>query len=38
MIDDKFPTRVRNVDYLEQNEAFFSDDHLYYKEDVYIGF
>lgn len=38
LIDDKFPRRERNVDYLEQDEAFYSDDHLYYKEDGYVGF
>mgnify|MGYP000883454449 CR=1 FL=1 len=38
LIDDKFLRRDRNVDYLEQDEEFYSDDHLYYKEDGYIGF
>ncbi len=28
----------RNVDYLDNDDEFYSDDHLYYKEDGYVAF
>jgi hypothetical protein len=36
LFDDKFQKKARNADYPE--DEFFSDDHLYYKEEGYIGF
>ena len=38
LLDDKFEKQKRNVDYQEEDDEFFSDDHLYYKEDGFIGF
>ncbi|MCR0570741.1 sce7725 family protein [[Clostridium] innocuum] len=37
MIEDHFIKSERNVDYLDKDD-FFSSDHLYYKEDGYLGF
>lgn len=37
MIEDHFIKSERNVDYLDKDD-FFSRDHLYYKEDGYVGF
>ncbi len=38
MIDDKFNKLPRNNDYLNCQDEFFSDDHLYCYEDGYDGF
>ncbi len=38
LLDDKFEKQERNADYRECQDEFFSDDHLYYKEDGFIGF
>ena len=38
LLDDKFEKQDRNADYQEIEDEFFSDDHLYYKEDGFIGF
>lgn len=38
LLDDKFEKQSKNADYKEIDDAFFSDDHLYYKEDNFIGF
>ena len=38
LLDDKFEKKERNSDYLLNEDEFFSDDHLYYKEDDYKGF
>lgn len=38
MIDDKFNKLPRNSDYLDFDDEFFSDDHLYCYEDGYKGF
>lgn len=37
LLDDKFIKKSRNTDYADIDEPF-SSDHLYYKEDGYIGF
>lgn len=37
-IDDKFNKLARNADYLEQEREFFSEEHLYYNDEGYIGF
>ncbi len=33
IIMDPFNKLSRNVDYLDNDDEFYSDDHLYYKED-----
>ena len=38
MISDKFNKLSRNTDYLQEDDEFFSDDHLYFSEDGYKGF
>lgn len=38
LLDDKFEKRDRNADYQNIGDEFFSDDHLYYKEDGFVGF
>ncbi|WP_199616959.1 sce7725 family protein [Paenibacillus alkalitolerans] len=38
LFEDRFPKRNRNVDYLEQEDESFTSDHLYYKQDGYLGF
>lgn len=38
LIDDRFDKKSRNADYQNSEDDFFSDDHLYYKEDGFIGF
>lgn len=38
MKEDKFNKLDRNTDYEKVNDEHFSDDHLYYLEDGYIGF
>ncbi len=35
---DPFNKLSRNVDYLDNDDEFYSDDHLYYKEDGYVAF
>lgn len=38
LFEDRFPKKSRNVDYLKQEDETFSLDHLYYKQDGYVGF
>jgi len=38
LLDDKFEKQQRNADYQEDTDEFFSDDHLYYKGDGFVGF
>ena len=38
MLDDKFEKQDRNADYQDTEDEFFSDDHLYYKEEGFVGF
>lgn len=38
MINDRFIKLNRNTDYIDRVDEFFSDDHLYFQEDKYIGF
>lgn len=38
LLDDKFEKQERNADYQDVVDEFFSEDHLYYKEDGFIGF
>ena len=37
-LDDYFKSQDRNVDYLVLEESDFSEEHLYYIEDGYVGF
>lgn len=37
LFENRFKKRKRNVDYANINE-FYSDDHLYYNEEGYVGF
>lgn len=38
ILDDKFEKQSRNADYQDAEDEFFSDDHLYYKDDGLKGF
>lgn len=38
LLEDKFNKRERNNDYIEIDDEPFSEDHLYYLEDGYVGF
>ncbi|UZJ78751.1 sce7725 family protein [Fictibacillus sp. KU28468] len=37
-VDDKFNKLPRNVDYLEQEREFFSEEHLFFSNEGYFGF
>lgn len=38
LFEDNFNKQARNIDYLENPDEFFSDTHLYFKNENYIGF
>lgn len=38
ILEDRFPKKSRNVDYLAPEDEPFSSDHLYYGLDGYLGF
>ena len=38
MLDDKFIRQEKNSDYSNNEDEFFSDDHIFYKEEGYSGF
>lgn len=38
ILEDKFNKQDRNADYIDKDDEFFSDDHLDYNEEGYIGF
>jgi len=38
LLSDNFKKQLRNVDYLKNKDEFFSEDHLYYKEERFKGF
>lgn len=38
LLNDKFEKQSRNADYLDETDEFFSDDHLYFKDDGNLGF
>lgn len=38
LLEDCFRKRVRNVDYIECDDEFFTDNHLYYRNENFIGF
>ena len=37
-IADPFPAKERNLEFVDQAESFFTDEHLYFAEDGYAGF
>ncbi len=37
-LDDNFMLQQKNSDYLRAEESFFSEEHLYYKDEGYVGF
>lgn len=37
-LNDKFNKLPRNVDYLEQENEFYSEEHLFFKDEGYVGF
>lgn len=37
-LDDKFNKLMRNVDYLDNENEFFSEEHLFFTEEGYVGF
>jgi hypothetical protein len=38
LFEDKFKKRDRNADYSDTDDEFYSDDHLYFKDDGFSGF
>ncbi|MCH5138162.1 sce7725 family protein [Clostridiaceae bacterium UIB06] len=38
LFGNKFKKRERNVDYIKDDDEFFSDDHLFFNEEGYEGF
>jgi len=38
LFEDKFNRRERNADYLDNKDEFFSDDHLFYRDEGFEGF
>lgn len=38
LLEDCFNKKVRNVDYLDNEDEFFSDNHIYFKEENLVGF
>lgn len=38
LLEDRFNKCDRNSDYSKNTDEFFSDDHLFYKEDGFVGF
>lgn len=38
LFEDKFIKQIKNSDYINCDDEFFSEDHIYYKEEGYCGF
>ncbi|WP_037586865.1 sce7725 family protein [Stenoxybacter acetivorans] len=38
LFEDKFNKQEKNADYRKQEDEFFSEDHLYFREERYVGF
>lgn len=38
ILEDKFNKQLRNLDYQDYEDEFFSEEHLYFKIDGYLGF
>lgn len=38
LFEDNFNKRLRNIDYIGHQDEFFSDSHLYFQKEDYVGF
>lgn len=38
LLEDNFKKKSRNIDYIDNPDEFFSDIHLYYHDDGFVGF
>lgn len=38
LFSDRFKKKERNVDYIKEQDEFFSDDHLFFRDEGYDGF
>ncbi|MDR0853636.1 MAG: sce7725 family protein [Clostridiales Family XIII bacterium] len=38
LLENKFGRQSRNTDYEDNSDEFFSDDHIYFKDEGYVGF
>jgi hypothetical protein len=38
LLNDRFEKQNRNADYSDSNDEYFTEDHLFFKEDGFIGF
>lgn len=38
LLDNKFNKKLRNKDYADDEDEFFSEDHLFFEQDNYVGF
>lgn len=38
LFEDNFKKKLRNIDYIDKEDEFFSDNHLYYQDENFIGF
>lgn len=38
LFEDCFKKRVRNIDYIENEDEFFSDNHIFYRNENFVGF
>lgn len=38
ILDDPFQKQMRNADYADRADEFFSSEHLYYQDDGFVGF
>ena len=38
LFEDNFNKQSRNIDYIDNQDEFFSDSHLYYQNENYVGF
>lgn len=38
LFEDKFIKQIKNSDYINCDDEFFSEDHIYYKDEGYCGF
>ncbi len=38
LVDDRFEKQERNSDYSKKTDEYFSDDHIYFADDGYVGF
>lgn len=38
LFEDNFKKKSRNIDYIDNQDEFFSDSHLYYQNEKFVGF